>query len=256
MHGLPVVLVLLALTVSVAAVAQPNASRESFSAALKALLEANPTVQDAQGVTLSHPQVTLEQVREYVGQPEPIRGLAQVTYEAGDPQPGKRTFEIILEHPAERWVFGAAFAIVPGAARDAVTQVERFALPTSLQAVIVPGEEGKPTVTTTSGLRYVVLQEGTGDKPRRGQTVTAEYTGWLTNGCKFDSSKDHAGEFSFPVGNGQVIPGWDEALLDMKVGERRKLILPPELAYGQRGAGGVIPPNATLIFEVKLVRIK
>ncbi|MHB8997212.1 MAG: FKBP-type peptidyl-prolyl cis-trans isomerase [Armatimonadota bacterium] len=118
------------------------------------------------------------------------------------------------------------------------------------------GEEGKPVVTSDSGLKYIVLEKGTGEKPQKGATVVAEYTGWLPNGEKFDSSKDHPGDFSFPVGTGQVIPGWDEALSDMQVGERRKLIVPPDLGYGAQGAGGVIPPNATLIFEVKLVKIK
>jgi peptidylprolyl isomerase len=119
------------------------------------------------------------------------------------------------------------------------------------------GEKGKPVVTTKSGLKYVVLSKGTGKQPTKGATIVAEYTGWLTDGTKFDSSKDHPGEFSFPVGLGQVIPGWDEALLSMKVGERRKLIVPPNLAYGANPPPGApIPPNATLIFEVKLVKIK
>lgn len=120
----------------------------------------------------------------------------------------------------------------------------------------LPGEEGKTVVTSKSGLKYIVLEKGTGKQPQKGATIVAEYTGWLPDGKKFDSSKDHPGEFAFKVGEGQVIPGWDEALSDMKVGERRKLIVPPGLAYGAEGAGGVIPPNATLIFEVKLVKIK
>lgn len=120
----------------------------------------------------------------------------------------------------------------------------------------LPGEEGKPVVTSKSGLKYIVLEKGNGKVPQKGATIVAEYTGWLTDGKKFDSSKDHPGEFSFQVGEGQVIPGWDEALSGMKVGESRKLIVPPELGYGAEGAGGVIPPNATLIFEVKLAKIK
>ena len=118
------------------------------------------------------------------------------------------------------------------------------------------GEEGKTAVTSKTGLKYIVLEEGKGSKPQKGATIVAEYTGWLTDGKKFDSSKDHPGEFSFQVGLGQVVPGWDEALSDMKVGERRKLIVPPDLGYGAEGAGGVIPPNATLVFEVKLAKIK
>lgn len=122
--------------------------------------------------------------------------------------------------------------------------------------VKIDGEEGKPVVKTDSGLQYVVLDKGTGAKPKQGDTVVAEYTGWLTDGKKFDSSKDHPGDFSFPVGAGQVIPGWDEAFSTMAEGERRKLIIPAELGYGAEGTpGGPIPPNAELIFEVKLVKI-
>lgn len=118
------------------------------------------------------------------------------------------------------------------------------------------GEEGKEVKTTKTGLKYIVLEEGEGEKPKSGQTIVAEYTGWLTDGTKFDSSKDRPNEeFSFPVGTGQVIPGWDEALLDMKVGERRKLIVPADLAYGDQSMGP-IPANSTLVFEVKLVKIK
>ena len=122
-------------------------------------------------------------------------------------------------------------------------------------AFTVEGEEGKAVVKTPSGLEYVVLAEGSGDKPTQGARIAAHYTGWLTNGTKFDSSKDRGQPFVFAVGTGMVIKGWDEALLDMQVGERRKLTLPPHLAYGPRGAGGIIPPNATLIFEVELVAI-
>lgn len=121
----------------------------------------------------------------------------------------------------------------------------------------VKGEEGKPVQTSKTGLKYIVLDKGTGPQPKKGDTILAEYTGWLTDGTKFDSSKDHPGPgFSFAVGNGEVIPAWDEALLSMKVGERRKLIVPPELGYGPTGAPPVIPADATLIFEVTLVKIK
>ncbi len=110
-------------------------------------------------------------------------------------------------------------------------------------------------VTTPSGLKYVELVEGTGATPKTGQKVTVHYTGTLENGTKFDSSRDRDRPFDFQLGVGQVIKGWDEGLSTMKVGGRRKLIIPPELGYGARGAGGVIPPNATLLFDVELLKV-
>jgi peptidylprolyl isomerase len=107
--------------------------------------------------------------------------------------------------------------------------------------------------SSPSGLKYVVTKEGAGDKPAKGKSVKAHYTGKLVNGTVFDSSIQRGQPIEFPVGEGRVIKGWDEALGDMKKGEQRILIIPPDLAYGARGAGGVIPPNATLIFEVELV---
>ncbi len=107
-----------------------------------------------------------------------------------------------------------------------------------------------------SGLEIWDSKEGTGDAVKPGGTVTVHYTGWLTNGKKFDSSVDRGQPFSFQLGAGRVIKGWDEGVAGMKVGGKRKLMIPPELGYGDRGAGNVIPPNAELIFEVELLKIK
>jgi peptidylprolyl isomerase len=111
------------------------------------------------------------------------------------------------------------------------------------------------TVTTESGLKYQEIKVGTGATPQKGQKVNVHYTGTLENGTKFDSSRDRNSPFSFQIGVGQVIKGWDEGLSTMKVGGRRILTIPPDLGYGARGAGGVIPPNAVLIFDVELLGV-
>ncbi len=118
------------------------------------------------------------------------------------------------------------------------------------------GGGGGNEVTTPSGLKYTDVKEGTGAQPRAGQTAVVHYTGWLLDGTKFDSSKDRGQPFSFPVGQGQVIKGWDEGVATMKVGGKRRLTIPPDLGYGARGAGNVIPPNATLTFEVELLEVR
>lgn len=110
--------------------------------------------------------------------------------------------------------------------------------------------------TTASGLKYEEIETGAGRQPQKGEFVQVHYTGWLTDGTKFDSSHGRGQPFEFMLGAGQVIKGWDEGLSGMKVGGKRKLIIPPELGYGSRGAGGVIPPNAELVFEVHLVGIR
>ena len=121
-------------------------------------------------------------------------------------------------------------------------------------------KEEKKMTKTDSGLQYRDVKEGTGEKPKKGQTCVVHYTGWLwvedAKGKKFDSSKDRGEPFDFPVGEGRVIKGWDEGVAGMKVGGKRELIIPPDLGYGDRGAGGVIPPNATLFFEVELLEVR
>jgi peptidylprolyl isomerase len=122
------------------------------------------------------------------------------------------------------------------------------------------GHRMSAPVTTASGLQIVDIVEGKGPSPRRGQTAVVHYTGWLyqngEKGKKFDSSVDRNEPFDFPVGMGRVIKGWDEGVSTMKVGGKRTLIIPPALGYGARGAGGVIPPNATLMFDVDLLAVK
>jgi peptidylprolyl isomerase len=114
--------------------------------------------------------------------------------------------------------------------------------------------------TTPSGLSYEDTRAGTGAQPRAGQTCVMHYTGWLwvngAKGAKFDSSHDRGKPFSFPLGQGRVIKGWDEGVASMNIGGARTLLIPPELGYGARGAAGVIPPNATLLFEVELLEVK
>jgi FKBP-type peptidyl-prolyl cis-trans isomerase len=109
---------------------------------------------------------------------------------------------------------------------------------------------------TASGLQYQDVTPGSGAEARDGQVAVVHYTGWLTDGTKFDSSRDRGEPFSFPIGAGQVIPGWDEGVAGMKVGGRRKLVIPANLGYGDMGAPPVIPPGATLVFDVELLDLK
>ena len=127
--------------------------------------------------------------------------------------------------------------------------------------VMMTGQEGLPTmdeqvIQTATGLEYADIVEGTGARPKPGETVRVHYTGWLKSGQKFDSSVDRGEPFEFPIGKARVIKGWDEGVGTMKVGGKRKLIIPAHLGYGERGAGAVIPPGATLIFEVELLAIR
>lgn len=149
-------------------------------------------------------------------------------------------------------------AIAANPSQPQTTQSAKLGQPqATLQVASANSTENnmEDVVTTDSGLQYVDIVEGVGATPNTGDTVVVHYTGTLENGNKFDSSRDRGQPFSFKVGVGQVIKGWDEGVGSMKVGGRRKLIIPPDLGYGARGAGGVIPPNATLIFDVELLRI-
>lgn len=118
------------------------------------------------------------------------------------------------------------------------------------------GQHGAQVITTDTGLRYQELVVGQGATPAPGQTVVVQYTGWLQNGQKFDSSYDHGQPFSFPLATGQVIKGWDEGVATMRVGGKRRLLVPPELGYGAAGVQGTIPPNSTLIFDVELCNLQ
>jgi len=138
-----------------------------------------------------------------------------------------------------------------------------FSCAAALVALVSPFTRAlaQPVTTTPSGLKIIDTKVGTGPSPKPGQTCAMNYTGWLyqngKKGAKFDSNLDHgSAPFEFPIGQHKVIAGWDEGVASMKVGGKRTLIIPPELAYGSRGAGGVIPPNATLIFDVELVAVK
>jgi len=124
--------------------------------------------------------------------------------------------------------------------------------PMSAGITQAPGD----TVTTPSGLKYVDITVGVGPEPTTGQICEMDYTGWLTDGKKFDSSRDRGQTFQFPIGTGRVIKGWDEGVATMKVGGRRMLIIPYELAYGEQGRPPVIPPKSTLIFDVELKGVK
>jgi peptidylprolyl isomerase len=143
--------------------------------------------------------------------------------------------------------------------KDAMVAIEAAKHPDAPVTPPTPGKHGD-TVTTASGLQYIDLKKGTGAMPTKGQTITVNYTGKLTNGKTFDSNVDpdfhHVSPFSTKIGVGQVIKGWDEGMLTMKVGGKRRLICPPNLAYGPQGRPPTIPANSTLIFDVELLKVQ
>ncbi|MFO1124979.1 MAG: FKBP-type peptidyl-prolyl cis-trans isomerase [Methylocystis sp.] len=140
------------------------------------------------------------------------------------------------------------------------TILAAFAAVASLAVAVDAARSEAEMTKSLTGLQYKDTKVGTGAVAKLGQTAAVHYTGWLYNngekGKKFDSSRDRGQPFEFPLGQGQVIKGWDEGVEGMKVGGKRTLVIPPELGYGARGAGGVIPPNAWLIFDVELVGVK
>ena len=151
-----------------------------------------------------------------------------------------------------------AVGLILGARNEG--RVMRLLLLTLLLPVLLlvacSSDDSGDTVTTPTGLQYEDLVVGDGERAREGATAVVHYTGWLTDGSKFDSSVDRGEPFEFPIGQGRVIQGWDEGVATMRVGGKRKLTIPSELAYGDRGVGGVIPPGATLVFEVELLDLK
>lgn len=148
---------------------------------------------------------------------------------------------------------GAGQVIPPNA--DLVFEVELISFETP-EPILPFDVAGKDTVTTASGLQYILVEEGAGAQPYESQIVSVHYTGYLADGTIFDSSIERGQPIVFPVGTGRVIPGWDEGIMLLNTGAKARFIIPSDLAYGANGAGGIIPPNATLIFDVELVEFK
>ena len=153
---------------------------------------------------------------------------------------------------------GAGNGVIPPGA-DLLFEIELLGVvipPTQAQLLEVgPGMSGE-VIEKKNGLQWIELKLGSGETAKNGRRVTVEYTGWLKDGTKFDSSRDRGKPFSFPLGAGQVIKGWDQGVAGMKIGGKRQLNIPSRLGYGKNGAGGAIPPNADLVFEVELLRVE
>ena len=147
-----------------------------------------------------------------------------------------------------------AGGVIPSNA-DLIFEVELISFETP-EPIVAFDVAAKDTLTTESGLQYIVVQEGEGVNPYASQFVSVDYTGYLADGTIFDSSIDRGEPIAFPVGVGKVIPGWDEGIMLLNTGAKARLIIPSDLGYGEQGAGGIIPPNATLIFDVELLEIK
>ena len=150
-------------------------------------------------------------------------------------------------------IIGITLLTLMSVGADAQTRYKKKPVKRSVKAAVIP----TGAIKTRTGLTYLITKRGTGRRrPLKGQTVSVHYTGTLTNGVKFDSSRDRNEPIAFPIGMGKVIKGWDEGIGKLRVGDHAILVIPPKLGYGARGAGGVIPPDATLIFIVQLVDIK
>lgn len=178
---------------------------------------------------------------------------AEITTQPGGAAVNSPLEQPVAQTPKLQKLINSAQTYSPGSSSN--SGAEPATLIASAETNNMDAKNADNTTTTPSGLKYVDLEVGTGASPQKGQTVVVHYTGTLEDGTQFDSSRDRGQPFSFKIGIGQVIKGWDEGVGTMKVGGRRQLIIPAELGYGSRGAGGVIPPNATLIFDVELIRI-
>jgi FKBP-type peptidyl-prolyl cis-trans isomerase len=167
-------------------------------------------------------------------------------------------YDLVIEDPLNTQklvLLPVIFAVLAFASACGNSEKSGTSSPSSATSVSSPTKvSGQPT-TTASGLQYWDIVIGTGATAVPGKPVSVHYTGWLTSGQKFDSSLDRGQPFVFPLGEGQVIKGWDEGVAGMKAGGKRQLKIPPSLGYGEAGAGGVIPPNATLIFDVELLDV-